>query len=118
MATTAEVVNAFLAALSRRDFAAARRCLADDFQFRGPFDAFDAPEPYLAAVEKLYTVVQATRVRRLFVDGDEACLLYDMETATPAGTAFICEWFRVRGSTVSSMQAVFDARPFAPMFGR
>src|SRR5207249_10758697 len=56
--------------------------------------------------------------RRTFVDGDDVCILYDMVTNTPAGPAFICEWYRVRGDKIGSIRAVFDARPFAPMSNR
>ena len=41
-----------------------------------------------------------------------------MVTNTPAGTAFICEWYHIRGDKIGAVRAVFDARPFAPMFNR
>lgn len=118
MSTTASIVQAFLKALGSNDFAGARQLLADDFHFVGPFDTFDTPEPYVAALRKLYPIVKGITVQHLFVDGEDACLLYEMETSTAAGTAFICEWFRVRGGAISSMRAVFDARPFAPLFSK
>jgi len=116
MTHTRNAVNHFLDALHLRDFVAARRLLADDFTFEGPFDTFRAPELYLRTLERLYSIVRKVTVKRLFVDGDDACLLYDMETNTPVGTALICEWFTVRNQKIVSMRAVFDARPFAPMF--
>jgi hypothetical protein len=39
-------------------------------------------------------------------------------SATPAGTAFIVEWYQVRGDKIAALRAVFDARPFAAMFGQ
>jgi hypothetical protein len=39
-----------------------------------------------------------------------------MVTETPAGTAFVCEWYKVKGEKISSVRVVFDARPFAAMF--
>lgn len=118
MNRTADIINGFLNVLGHGDFGAARKLLADDFAFEGPFDTFSTPEPYVAALRKLYPIVKGVKVRRLFVDGSEACLLYDMETSTAAGTAFICEWFHVREDKIASMRAVFDARPFAPMFSK
>jgi hypothetical protein len=67
---------------------------------------------------KLYPIVKAVKIQKLFEDRDEACLLYDMQTNTPIGTAFICEWFKVRDGKIASIRAVFDARPFAPMFSK
>jgi len=62
--------------------------------------------------------VKGVKTHKLFVDGADACLLYDMETNTPAGTAFISEWYQVRDGKIASIRVVFDARPFAPMFSK
>jgi hypothetical protein len=118
MSNAADIVSQFMRESRKGDFAAARSLLADDFQFKGPFDTFSSPEPYIAALRRLYPIVVNVTIQKLFVDGDEACVLYDMETNTAAGTAFICEWFRIRGNRIAWMQAVFDARPFAPMFSK
>jgi hypothetical protein len=115
---TADLVTGYLRTLGRRDFAATRRLLAEEFAFEGPFDTFDNPDSYLGALKKLYPIVKGIKVQKLFEDGDDACLLYDMETNTPIGTAMICEWFRIRGGKIISIHAVFDARPFAPMFSK
>jgi excinuclease UvrABC nuclease subunit len=118
MTKSADVVETFVGALGRRDFVAARRVLADQFNFVGPFDSFERPESYLDSLQKLYPIVKKVTVRKTFVDGDDVCLLYDMATTTPVGTAFICEWFTVKNQKIKSIRAVFDARPFAPMFSK
>jgi limonene-1,2-epoxide hydrolase len=118
MGKTADTVNGFMGALAQGDFAGARKLLADDLVFQGPFEAFSRPEPYLEALKKLYPIVKGVKVQKLFVDGDDACLLYDMETSTPVGSALICEWYRVQDGKIKTMRAVFDARPFAPMFSK
>jgi ketosteroid isomerase-like protein len=118
MANAVEIVQSFKQALAKGDVAAARRWLHDDLSFRGPIDAFDAPEPYLAALAKLHPIVERVEVRKLFADEEDVCLLYDMVTRTPAGTAFIAEWLTVRGERIASIRTVFDARPFAAMFGK
>src|SRR5256885_8034443 len=105
-------------ALGRGDMAGARKYLHDDLSFVGPLESFLRPEPYLEALGKLHRIIERVEPKKTFVDGDDVCLLYDMVTNTPAGTAFICEWYRVRGDRIGSIRAVFDARPFAPMFNR
>jgi len=118
MSNTAEVVQGFQRSLGQGDFVAARKLLADDLSFKGPFDNFNKPEPYLEALKKLHHIVKGVKVHKLFADGADACLLYDMETNTPAGTAFISEWYQVRDGKIGSIRVVFDARPFAPMFSK
>jgi hypothetical protein len=118
MGQAAEVVQSFKQALSKGDVAAARKLLHDDLSFRGPIDAFDRPEPYLEALAKLHPIVERIDMKKLFVDGNDVCMLYDMVTKTPAGTAFIAEWMKVEGGKIASIRTVFDARPFAAMFGK
>lgn len=118
MATAKEIVTGYQKSLGAGDFAAARKFLHDDLLFVGPFETFQRPEPYLEALSKLHHIVERVEPKKMFVDGDDVCILYDMVTNTPAGTAFICEWYRVRGDRIGSIRTVFDARPFAPMFNR
>jgi len=118
MSKVADIVNGYKRALGQGDFAAARKHLADNLAFRGPFDAFDTPEPYLEALKKLHPIVKDVKVHKLFVDESDACLLYDMETSTAAGTAFIAEWYKIRDGRIASIRVVFDARPFAPLFSK
>ena len=117
MATAAEVVQGYTRALGKGDFASARRYLHDNLSFHGPFDTFDTPEPYLEALKKVHAMVQRVDMKKFFVDGDDVCLLYDLVTNTPAGTSFVAEWHHVTGAKIASIRVVFDARPFAALFG-
>ena len=113
-----EIVESYRAALGKGDFAAARKLMQDDMNFQGPIDTFNRADDYLEATRKLASIIQRIDLKKVFVDGDDVCVLYDMVTNTPAGTAFIVEWYQVKGGKIASMRAVFDARPFAALFGR
>src|SRR5215470_14591292 len=97
MANAGQVVQGFMGAMGKGDFSAARKLLHDNLSFRGPIDAFDKPEPYLEALNKLQPIVQRIDVKKMFVDGNDVCMLYDMVTNSPAGTAFVAEWMHVKG---------------------
>ena len=118
MTTPLEVAQAFKAALGKGDFAAARKLMHDDMTFQGPLDTFDRPEPYLEALKKLGPIVERIEVKKLFAEGEDVCILYDMVTRSPAGTAFIAEWLKVKAGRIAAIRTVFDARPFAAMFGK
>ena len=111
-----EVVQGFQKAMGAGDWAPARRYLSDDLNFVGPFESFTKSDDYLAALQKLHHIVERVEPRKMFVDGEDVCMLYDMVTSTPAGTAFISEWYKVKGGKVASVRVVFDPRPFAPLF--
>jgi limonene-1,2-epoxide hydrolase len=113
MPSARDVVHRFHAAIGAKDFAAARRLLLDDLSFEGPLDTFHNADDYIAAIKKLSRIVKRIEIKKLFVDGNDVCVLYDMNTNTPAGTSFISEWFRIKGNKISEVRVVFDARSFA-----
>jgi limonene-1,2-epoxide hydrolase len=118
MTSAKEIVESYKAAMGRGDFTAARGLLHDDLAFQGPIDTFSRADDYIAASKRLANIIQRIDIKKIFVDGDDVCVLYDMVTNTPAGTAFIAEWYQVRGDKIAALRAVFDARPFAAMFGQ
>jgi hypothetical protein len=109
---------AYEKALGSSDWQAARELLRDDLEFKGPIAQYDRPEPYIEDLKRLHNMVEDVQMKKVFVDGDDVCLLYEMVTNTPAGAAFICEWHHVEGGKIGSIRVVFDATPFAPMFAK
>jgi SnoaL-like domain len=118
MANALETVQGFQQAVGKGDFTAARKLVHDNLSFRGPLETFHQPEPYLESLKKLHHIVERVEMHKVFVDGNDVCLLYDMVTNTSAGTAFIAEWHQVRAGKIASIRVVFDARPFAAMFAK
>ena len=118
MANAHKIVTDYQQAMSKGDFVAARKLLHDDLSFQGPIETFNRPEPYLESLKKLHHIIQRIDMKRVFADGSDVCVLYDMVTNTPAGTAFIAEWYQVRGEKIAAIRVVFDARPFAAMFAK
>jgi hypothetical protein len=118
MASAGSIVADYQQALGRGDFDGARKLLDDKLSFHGPIETFSRPEPYLESLKKLHHIIKRIDVKKSFVDGDDVCVLYDMVTDTPAGTAFIAEWYQVKRGKIAEIRVVFDARPFAAMFAK
>ena len=116
-ASAREIVESYREALGKGDFASARNLMQDNMVFEGPLDTFNKADDYLAANKKLASIIQGIELKKVFVDGNDVCVLYNMVTNTPAGTAFIAEWYQIKGGKIAYIHAVFDARPFAAMFG-
>ena len=113
-----DIVMGYQRAIGNSDWAAARHYLKDNMTFKGPLATYDKPEPYLEDLKKLHNIVKGVDMKKVFVDGSDVCLIYDMITNTPAGSAFISEWYHVEGGKIASVRVVFDARPFAAMWER
>jgi ketosteroid isomerase-like protein len=114
MSEAAQVAEAFLDAWTSKDFDHARQLLHDDLSFDGPIDRFTDADSYLRAVEGLSQIVTGIDKRKVFADGDDVCVIYDMHTG-PVPDARIAEWYTVRDGRIAAISAVFDARPFAPV---
>lgn len=63
-------------------------------------------------------MVKAAEQQKVFVEGDDVCIVYDLVTDTPAGTVPMAGWYHVRGGKIASVRVFFDARPFEPMLAR
>lgn len=109
------LADEFFGAWTSGNFARARELLGDDLAFDGPFDSFSDADSYLASLQQLGAIVVGADKRKQFVDGDDVCLIYDLRTA-PVPVARVCEWYRISAGRIASISAVFDARPFAPLF--
>jgi len=118
MANPLNVVQQFQQAVGKGDFSAARQLLQDNLSFRGPIDTFHKPEPYLEALKKLQPIIQRVDILKTFADGNDVCVLSEMVTNTPIGTAFRSGWYQVKGGKISSVRMVFDARPWVAMFAK
>jgi hypothetical protein len=115
MADSAEVARGFFDAWTGKDFERARSLLHDDVSFEGPIDTFADADSYIASLQQLSGIVTGVDEQKVFVDGDDVCVIYDLKTA-PVPSSRTCEWYRVRDGKVASVSVVFDARPFAAMF--
>jgi SnoaL-like domain len=114
--SAASVAEEFFDAWTGGHFERARDLLDDDtFRFEGPIDTFDDRDSYLASLQGLASIVTGAERLKVFEDGDDACVIYELRTA-PVPTARIAEWYHVRDGRIARMLVLFDARPFAPLF--
>jgi hypothetical protein len=116
MADAKQVAEGFFNAWTGKDFERARGLLHDDVSFEGPIDSFSDADSYLASLRQLSGIVTGAEKRKVFVDGDDVCVIYDLKTA-PVPSSPTCEWYQVRDGKIASVSVIFDARPFAPLFG-
>ncbi|MDA4129693.1 MAG: nuclear transport factor 2 family protein [Thaumarchaeota archaeon] len=117
MMSPKEVVMAYQSALGKQDYKTASSFMDDKhFSFKGPLATHDKAEGLLKDLEQLHHIVQGVEMKKVFVDGGDVCLLYDLITKEPPVTSFTCDWYHVENGKISSVRVVFDPRPFAAMF--
>ena len=109
-----QVCLEYIAACGRKDYDTVSRLLSPSVSFAGPGNGLTGAAPYLAVLRRLGPVWVRSDVKKVFVDGDEVCVIYDFVTNTPAGAVPIVEWLRVEDGRIASVTLFFDRVTFKP----
>jgi len=112
------IVDAYLDAIRQGDFVLAGQCLAgEDFRYRGPYESIEGADRF---VERYWGAGQITldlRVRRVFEDGNELCVIFDIEThLSQRESTAVAMWVRVEAERIVEMEVFHDARGYAELF--
>jgi ketosteroid isomerase-like protein len=102
-------------AWTSKDFDTARRLLHNDLSFKGPIETLHNADALMESIKGLAQIVTGAERRGLVEQEGQVCVIYDLHTV-PVATAPVAEWYTVRDGKIASMEAFFDARPFAAMF--
>jgi predicted SnoaL-like aldol condensation-catalyzing enzyme len=106
-----EIVTEYLQVLiERRDFKSARNYLKDNVSYWSPLNSFDGVESYLKYNASLH--MPKPDIKKVFTDGDDVCLLYEMTLTTQRVPLFVSFWAHVDDGKISSIKVLFDPRPF------
>jgi hypothetical protein len=68
---------------------------------------------WIVALRRLLPVVVRNDIRHVFVDGDDACVIYDFVTDTEAGAVPCVEWITVTGDQISAVELIFEKANWA-----
>ena len=78
MASARGTVEAYFEARTNQNFVSVRSLFADGLSFRGPYDAFDNADDFVGAVSQLWGLVKSVEARKVFDDGDDVMVAYDL----------------------------------------
>ncbi|MBA4394693.1 MAG: hypothetical protein C0407_14170 [Desulfobacca sp.] len=106
---TRQLVESYHKAWTSGDMAGARECLADGLDFQGSIDNFNKADDFIAALSQFQGMVRGVTVLQSFFSETGAALLYDCDTASPAGIIRTAEFFTVQNSKIAEIRLVFDA---------
>lgn len=105
-----DVVMSYIKALDSQHYDVALEHLHSRVRIRGPAgETFGKPLDFIEMLKKYRGRYD---VKKVFADGDDVCVLYDLKTT---GTiVFMSSWYQVRDGKIVSIQTIFDPRPFGP----
>jgi hypothetical protein len=106
---TRQLIETYHGAWTAGDFRKARTCLVDNLDFKGSIDTFSNADDFIAALTGFMQMVKSVKLQKSFYDAGGAALLYDCDTASPAGVIRTAEFFTVSDNRISAIRLVFDA---------
>jgi SnoaL-like domain len=108
------IALAYIDACGRKDLDTVAPLLAKDLKFIGPGNTVTGAEPYLAVLRRLGPIWVRSDVKKVFTDGADVCVIYDLVTDSPAGAVPIVEWLHIEGDRIATVVLFFDRLTFKP----
>jgi len=109
-----DIVMSYIGALDDQEYEKALEHLHEKVRIRGPGgETFGKPMDFIEMLRKYRGRYQ---VKKVFADGDDVGVFYDLATNGP--TVFMSSWYRVSDGKIVSIDTIFDPRLFGPPPGR
>jgi hypothetical protein len=109
MATeTRELVTSYVQAVGEKRLEALPAMLDADCEFIIGDTSLRGREAFVGGFERLAPIILRNDIRKVFVDGDEAVVVYDFVTDTPAGAVVSVEHIKTRNGLIASSLLVFE----------
>jgi ketosteroid isomerase-like protein len=103
---------AYLEAVAKQQYDQVAGFLAPDLRFRGPAMTYTSAGDFVGALKRLAAIHVRNDIKRVFVDGDHVCVIYDFVTDTTAGALPAVEWLQFEGGRISSVDLYYDRLPW------
>ncbi|MGC4068581.1 MAG: nuclear transport factor 2 family protein [Polyangiaceae bacterium] len=105
------LARTYLDAVGRKDLGAVQSLLAPEVTFVGPVMNLQGSKDVIESLRRIGAVHVRNDVKRVFVDGDEICVIYDFVSDT-VGSIPTIEWLHVRNGRIESIRLFYDQLPW------
>lgn len=106
MEISSNIVQQFMDALNKENWAAAETLLTPDFKFAGVMGSRDGASTYMEDMRRMKIKYKTHKV---FENGDDVAVLCDYEMS--GQSIFGCSWYQLKGDKINLLRVVFDPRP-------
>jgi hypothetical protein len=116
-----EIVTAYLGFFKggSKDFTLLKPLLAESLRFASPLGVFQDAASFLQDLSRDALELSALRVKKLIVDGNSACALYEIDSRNAEiGTLSVTEWFEIRDGKIESITSSHDATRVKTLLNR
>jgi hypothetical protein len=99
---------AYLDAVAKQQYDKVEALLAPNLHFKGPAMTRTSAQEFVGALKRLAAIHLRNDIKRVFVDGDDVCVIYDFVTDTTAGALPAIEWLNCDGGRIRSINLYYD----------
>jgi len=103
-----DLVTSYIQAVGERRLESLPPLLEPDAEFTLGDNTARGRDAFVGAFRRLLPIIERNDIRHLFVDGDQACVVYDFVTNTPVGPVLSVEYLRLRSGRIASSTLVFE----------
>ena len=109
MATDArELIKRYIQSVGERRLEALPPMLEEDASFTLGDNTLTGRDAFVNAFRRLLPIIERNDIRHLFVDADEACVVYDFVTNTAVGPVLSVEHIKLRNGRIAASTLVFE----------
>jgi hypothetical protein len=105
---TRDLTAAYIQAVGEHRLEDVRLMLDPDAEFTLGDATFRGADAFVGAFARLMPILERNDIRKVFMDGDETCVIYDFVTSTPVGPVLSVEYLKFNGGRIKSSLLVFE----------
>lgn len=106
-----EKVRKYLKSIAQRDYATLGELISSHIRFRGPTVEVEGSDALISSLQRISAVHVDNVIQKIFVDGDDACVIYDFVTDTLGGLPTV-EWLHFEAGRIASVALYYDQMPW------
>ena len=107
MTDAGAVITRYIELVGTHDLTPLGDLFDDDLVATSGGRTFDKAE-WIAALDRLLPVLRRNDIRRVFVNGSAACVIYDFVTDTEAGAVPCVEWVSTADGRITTIELIFE----------
>jgi ketosteroid isomerase-like protein len=105
------IARAYLDAISTKQLERLDALVSADVCFVGPARTLNGRDNLVAALRRISAIHVRNDVKRVFTDGNEVCVIYDLVTDT-IGALPTIEWLTIAEGRIQSIRLYYDQLPW------
>lgn len=106
-----EIVDAYFAAMGKKDFDTIRTLVHDDVTFKGALGTTNGADDYVGGLRQTLANMRAVKRHVISAEGENVFQVYDLVMSEPDVSLPVAQWLRVRDGKIAALQVFFDPRP-------